>query len=167
MSDKELAVTIFEKTFAAAAEIQFDPAWRNATGYMDNVAKAENIKQFPEGEMFKCRDTFGRRVIIVGTYFGPVVVFDRFSGEDNAIFVYNAPREFDVTDIVSTKGALDLQAMQEMFGHRDHFEPLNIGQKLKKVREGFERVAADRIQKQIDASKARKQSTSDDSGPAE
>lgn len=161
MLNHDLKVQVFNRAFEAAKEVQFNPAWANATGYFDNLCNPLKIKDYPEGEMFKTTDTYGRKLVIIGTYFGPLVVFERFKGmkPGEEVYVYNAHRLFDGTDILSSKSAIDLQTMQELFGHHDHLDPLNIGQKLKNISDNMEHVAIMRSRAGLAASKERKART--------
>lgn len=87
--------TIFNQTFlnVAVKEIEFNPAWKNGTGYFDAAVEGPEAPALEVREMIKTIDDYGRRMIIVGTRFGNVVVFDRFTKqEDDGVYVVNMPR---------------------------------------------------------------------------
>lgn len=86
--------------------IDFDPAWKNATGYLDAAVEADlGLKP---GALTKFVDDFGRRAIVIGTRFGNVVVFERYSpkGEERSnIWVHNSPTR--VRSLVGTSNIPD------------------------------------------------------------
>lgn len=82
---------MFERT---TTEVKFDPAWKNNTGYYDYAVKADLGLRPGESAKFTEPSPNDRRGIIVGTEFGNVVVFERYSpeGEErSAVYVSNMP----------------------------------------------------------------------------
>ena len=74
--------------------IQFNPDWNNGTGYFDGAFKGEYVPVVEPGQLVKSIDPDGRRIIIVGTRLGNIVVFDRYANwEQNTVFVYQATKE--------------------------------------------------------------------------
>ena len=75
-----------------AFEIPFDPEWKNGTGYFDHAVDC----YVPEGRVVKsiCPDT-ERRIVLVGTVLGTVVVFERYTPKPEAkqafILTWHAP----------------------------------------------------------------------------
>ncbi len=72
--------------------IPFDPEWKNGTGYLDG---AINVK-LAAGVCAKSYDDFNRRIILIGTPVGTIVLFDRHTGNDdpekeNIVVVINRP----------------------------------------------------------------------------
>lgn len=59
--------------------IPFNPEWKNATGYLDGAVKVK----LDAGQTAKSYDDFNRRIILVGTPVGTIVLFDRHTGNDN------------------------------------------------------------------------------------
>lgn len=164
-TNHELKLFVFTRAFEEAKEIEFNKEWQGATGYYDPLCDPMKIKDFPEGEMFKCLDDHGRRIVIVGTYFGPVVVFDRFSGGNtDGVFVYNQHTYLARTGFISNNGAMDLHSMQDIFGHNDHNEPVNIGTKIKRMHEMSDKVAIERVQAGINKHRASRLRDSRDIG---
>jgi hypothetical protein len=87
-----------------ARELPFDSAWNNGTGYFDALVTAD-IADLEVGEMAKSYtgDVNRRRIIIMKTVLGNVVVFDRYT--DNAtleypVFTQNSPRAIERAQLV-------------------------------------------------------------------
>lgn len=57
--------------------IAFDPKWANGTGYLDHAVKAD--LGLRPGDIAKSTDNDDRRIIFIGTRFGNVVLFERYS----------------------------------------------------------------------------------------
>ena len=76
----------------AAKVIPFDPKWNNGTGYLDG-AVAEPVES---GKIKVAETSNARRVVLIGTEIGTIVMFERFSakedGERSHIIVANTPR---------------------------------------------------------------------------
>ena len=99
IKETKMSNTTFSKAFARLENsIPFNPAWKNRTGYLDNAVHDKSITITST-----TIDDFGRKVIIVPTTVGNVVVFERFSGGDRGIIVSNAPRQ-----VASLGAGLDL-----------------------------------------------------------
>lgn len=71
--------------------VQFDPSWSNGTGYYDGATKAP----VPISKWVWCLDkTTNRYLILIGTRFGTVVVFERYThGSKTPVFVCNVPHK--------------------------------------------------------------------------
>lgn len=79
--------TTFSKAFARLENsIPFNPGWKNGTGYLDNAVHDKSIKVTST-----TIDDIGRKVIIVPTPVGNVVVFERHSNGSSPVVVSNAP----------------------------------------------------------------------------
>lgn len=89
MSNTNYEGQLFNKVFNAIEDvIEFDPKWENGTGYFDHVRKAP----VEIGALKASRDTYGRRIILIGTRYGTVGIFDRFKGQtEDGIYVMNVP----------------------------------------------------------------------------
>lgn len=82
-------------TFTAAydrisTEVVFNPSWKNGTGYLDNAVHDLQIT-----EICKTVDNANRKVVIIPTPVGNVVLFERFTDGDRGIIVSNAPRAIE------------------------------------------------------------------------
>ena len=86
---------IFTEAFLSeeVPEISYNPSWANQTGYLDYAVEGDNAPVLVAGQMVKAIDPRGRRIIVIGTRKGNVVVFDRYSGQaEMGTWVTNAPR---------------------------------------------------------------------------
>lgn len=78
----------FENLQKLEEVIVFNPSWANGTGYFDGAVN----EPLQPGKIKATNDPSMRRLILIGTRFGTIVVFDRFSNQtDNGVFVTNAP----------------------------------------------------------------------------
>lgn len=89
-------------TFDAAfdsiqTELQYNPAWANGTGYYDNAVSGDDKVVVPAGEFAKSQAPMpnGRKLIFVGTVFGTIVVFARYTGAEGGMYVYNTNYHLD------------------------------------------------------------------------
>lgn len=97
--------SVFARAFnkSEIKEIEFDPRWSNGTAYFDK-ATSHPLKP---GELAKCRDQHGRRMILIGTRFGTIVVFDRYVGQDEAgVYVINTPKSVVIDQLVDSCGSV-------------------------------------------------------------
>lgn len=76
--------------------LPFNKNWSNKTGMFDMAVYGEHAPKLSYGEMARSVTDGGRRIIILGTRLGNLVVFDRFSkqaegekGADTAVFYYD------------------------------------------------------------------------------
>lgn len=74
------------------ATVEFDPTWKNGTGYFDGAVKRAAVAA---GTCAKsvCTDT-NRRILLVGTDSGTVVIFERYTANTGSakVIVANTPR---------------------------------------------------------------------------
>lgn len=71
---KALFDAAFERT---TRSIKFDPAWSNGTGLFDFAVYGDKAPIVPAGSMFKSETPSGRRMLLVGTKLGNLIVFER------------------------------------------------------------------------------------------
>lgn len=83
---------LFNRAFTAATtvDVEFDTAWKNGTDYLNHAATDPGAVPDVYGTMARCTDDHGRKVILIKTRLGNVVVFQRYSG-DYDTYVYNMP----------------------------------------------------------------------------
>jgi len=122
---------------ATVQEIVFDPSYNNGTGYFDPLVQADlDLKPGHVARMYT-GGTNRRRILIVGTQFGNVVIFDRYSEGENRseashIAVGNFPRA--IRHIFSgsglTTGRLSVDALYCILGS---VRGKNIGHRLAEV----------------------------------
>lgn len=110
----------FQRMFnRVTTEVKFDPAWANATGYLDYIVKAD-IGLRP-GDIAKFTTLNDRRGIVVGTRFGNVCVFERYSpeGEERSkVYVSNIPAKirFLCTSYMGIGSALEPDGIDFLLG---------------------------------------------------
>lgn len=93
-------------------EVPFDPSWSNGTGYLDGAIHFP----LPTGELARSVDLHGRRIILIGTRFGTVAVFDRFVNQtDGGTYVLNKPAS-PVLDRIMTSTAIGGGEMMDILG---------------------------------------------------
>ena len=112
---KNAVGTIFTERYnQVTTVIDFDPKWANGTGYYDHAVEKVDLKP---GEMAKSFDAgTSRRIILVGTRFGCVVVFDRYSNQgEGGVYVTNEPNEFVVKQFVPS-GSIGEHSMYVLLG---------------------------------------------------
>ena len=114
---------IFQRIFhEIQTEVPFDPSWANGTGYLDGAVS----HPLPPG---KTTDNYDRRVILIGTRFGTVVVFDRYRGQtDGGVYVSNRPNSTTI-DALMTGTAIGGGEMACVLGD---YVP-NIGETIEKI----------------------------------
>jgi hypothetical protein len=134
MSDKNMtpsekyALECFEKAFKKAKTITYNPKWENGTGYFSNAVSGEDAPHLEEGEVVSTFDTIGRDMIIIGTVFGNVVIFQRYDNRRD-IFSYNAPGDVEqlLKPFLSSK--LSPNAMSSLLGETNGFS--NVGERIR------------------------------------
>ena len=88
-------IQLFNEVFdKVTTEVEYDAAWENGTGYLDHAVSGEYAPILPDGMIAKTVDPAGRKILIVPTRLGNVVLFERYTnkGED-AVYVVNRPKE--------------------------------------------------------------------------
>lgn len=125
---------IFSQVFEKIENvIEYSRSWENKTGYLDNAASIVNLKP---AEMAKSVDHNGRRIILIGTRFGTVVVFDRFIGQTNGgVYVTNAPRNYIFRALMSGT-AVGEQEMALLLGSWGIIKE-NIGYVIEQIAQDF------------------------------
>lgn len=126
---------IFNTTFnnEGVLDIEFDVKWKNGTGYLDGACAA-NLER---GEMRKCFDDLGRRVILIGTRFGTIAVFDRYSKQhDDGVYVINTPSSPTIKAMVDRCGGVGEADMLRLMGGWGIIRD-NIGAQIEHMAEEF------------------------------
>ena len=90
---------IFEQAYnSIKVNISFDSKWKNGTGYLNGAIKVP----LQPGELSKSVDDYNRRVILIGTRFGTVVIFDRYKNQvDDGVYVSNKPDNYTFKVLMS------------------------------------------------------------------
>ena len=125
-TNSNLPGSIFQRIFREIqTEVPFDPSWTNGTGYLDGAVS----HTLSPGEMVKTIDNYDRRVILIGTRYGTVAVFDRYQGQtDGGVYVSNRPRSTTI-DALMTGTAIGGGEMACILGDSGP----NIGEMIEKI----------------------------------
>jgi hypothetical protein len=116
----------FDAAFEKAPLVEYNKAWANNTGYLDNAVTA-NLELNP-GQTVKAVDGHNRKIVIVGTLVGNVAVFQRYT-DNNSTFVHNGPTSID--RLLDITGRITDEQMALLVG--DGFLFKNIGYRLSTV----------------------------------
>ena len=122
--------------------LPFNAEWENGTGYFNNAVFSQDIALAP-GEMAKSIDTSNRKIVLIGTRFGNVVLFERYFGGKNDVITSNVPPE--VTDLFlnSSLGSKTSEEVIELLlGQSFSSNPINIGLKIEEMFSAWERLQA-------------------------
>lgn len=99
------AAYIFEEAFKNATPVSFNPKWSNGTGYFDHATYGETAPKLGNGRVLSAVTPGGRKILIIGTRLGNVVVFSRYDDWEmfeDPVFVSNVPtcikHAFNITD---------------------------------------------------------------------
>ena len=93
LNSKQLLSMIFN--LSEIKEIPYSKDWENGTGYFDGAVFGEDAPVIPAGELVKSVSTGGRKIVMVGTRFGNIVLFERYTDEENNVVVTNQPQEIE------------------------------------------------------------------------
>ena len=111
------AQKIFTKLYESSnvREIPFDKEWSNGTGYFDHAIYGEHAVEIKNGEILKSVSPGNRRIMFLGTRLGTIAVFDRFTGSEKDVFVYNTTTAINRGRWIGS-GALSEDDMSTIFG---------------------------------------------------
>lgn len=129
---------IFNATFnrPEVIDVEFNPAWNNGTGYFDAAVFSEVPGLYTNGRVGRCFDDSGRRLLIIKTRFGNVIVFDRFSHQtDGGVYVTNSPVNPLIRLVVSGSSVGETE-MIALFGGWGILED-NLGFAIEKIAKLF------------------------------
>lgn len=115
-------------------DIAYDPEWANGTGYYDGAVKAD-MAELGVGQVGRSRSPApnNRRILIVKTRYGNVVVFERMTpAEDGTLkgpITINMPDMIRHTELIGTEGPLTIDQLVSIFGNG--VQPVyNVGVRL-------------------------------------
>ena len=126
-------IEIFNLAFKKATPIEFNPNWKNSTGYLDGVCKERYCERLIGGETRSFIDDFGRPGVIVGTLMGNLVVFKRYSNPESDIFVFNETMELASLRLPISDRALGNDDLKFFLGYEPECLP-NVGVFLANVK---------------------------------
>lgn len=95
--------------------IPFNAQWANGTGYLDDAVSSVYAPEVAVGTVVQSTDNHGRRIGIVGTAIGNIVVFDRYSDVSTSVVVCNAPKAL-LHIMGINDGALSVADVKAIFG---------------------------------------------------
>lgn len=104
----------FSEAFELAAEIPFRPEWANGTGYFDRAVRGSAAPHLEPGQLARCVSPENRRLLLIGTPIGNIVVFDRYTANEGGIFVANMPRA--VEHLLLQSNSIDDDGMVRLLG---------------------------------------------------
>lgn len=129
---------IFNEVFAAVTNVvEFDPAWKNNTGYLNGAT--DPIHALPSGKIVKCVDDFGRNVLLVGTPLGNVAVFYRYADNRKTV-VSNWPSPA-LAKMYGAHSALNETQLELILGGYQ-WEYENVGKALEAIVNSQHRLGA-------------------------
>lgn len=136
---------MFNKAFDKInTRIAFSTSWKNGTGYLDGLVDA-NVGLRP-GECATLVDDYKRRVLLIGSPVGNIVVFERYAPTDAArseVIVGNYPSE--ITDMFGGMGGIGSRLEPEGFERLFRSPTWNIGQDLDTLTRQFARAAQPKV----------------------
>ena len=109
-------IGMFLEAWTTAAEIQWNQNWKLSMQNLSNAVKGEHAPKLQVDEMRKCKDQLNRKVLLVGTRFGNVLVFERYLYGIPGTIVWNYPEELDMFPNVRP-GAVNASLMDWIVGH--------------------------------------------------
>lgn len=124
--------SIFAKAFAEATPVIFNPLWANGTGYFDFAVKGEHAPVVEEGKSVSSLSLDDREIVMIGTRFGNVVVFQRYADKEKGIYVNNLPDTVKkLFNGMLAQGQLDEDSIAVLLGDSSNARD-NIGQCYKR-----------------------------------
>jgi hypothetical protein len=112
MNAKQIIASVFAQ--ASIQAIAYNTAWENGTGYFDKAVKGQVAPVLEIGQMVKSESTGGRKIVMVGTQLGNVVVFERYTDVESDVVVGNMPR--CIEQIAEAHGALSADKIAYLLG---------------------------------------------------
>lgn len=122
---------------AIQEEIPYNQVWANGTGYLDRAVK----EKLQPGTMVRSITDDNRKIIMIGTRFGTIVLFQRYEYGGNDTIVYNAPGRSLVKELLGTT-SLDALRLEHITGYSQKYGKLskNIGEIIEYIMEDLEEI---------------------------
>lgn len=126
--------SFFEQKFAAITEeVPFNPAWSDGQGGFEPLRHDTYFNSFQLGEQFKTIDPQGRRLIIIATILGPVIIYQR-KAKPHSSLGYHANDYFLMAGMlrfspVKGPGQLAETEVESVLGSLDGSQFPNLGQR--------------------------------------
>lgn len=81
-------------------EVPYNANWANKTGYYDHACEGKHAIELAVGKEVKAFDTAtGRKLILIGTDLGPIVIFNRYTDKYDRIAIHGPYCLFKLLDI--------------------------------------------------------------------
>lgn len=130
---------LFDAACAKSPKIPFNPEWANHTGYYNYAVAGEHAPVLNPGEMVTSNsgEVNNRNILIIGTRFGNVVLFQRYTGGASGVITGNIPRK--ITDLfigtqITSNIAEDPTLLDVLIGIVDMGEiSPNIGTRIERL----------------------------------
>lgn len=136
---------MFNKAFdQTGTRIAFSTEWKNGTGYLDKLVDAD-VGLRP-GECATTIDDYKRRVLVIGSPVGNIVLFERYTPTEEArssIIVGNFPSE--VQDMFGGLGGIGNALTTDGFERLFRSPTWNIGRDLDTLTRQFARAAQPKV----------------------
>lgn len=134
---------IFAAQFSKTKAVPFNPKWSNGTGYFDYAVLGQEAPLLEAGDVVCSEDPKGRKLIIIGTPLGNVVIFQRYSNRND---IYTANCSTTMINYTNYKlgGMFDVDAMEYAFGYQYNNQLLlnNVGKRLLIIKEELSETIA-------------------------
>jgi hypothetical protein len=136
MSIIEMTVGLFDRKYEDIQKvIPFNPEWKNSTGYLDGAVEGPSMVQLEPGEEAKSyEEASDRKMIFIGTFLGPIVIFARYKAAQNGIYVHNSASLLRSSGIIPSS-QLGYDNLNFVFTGGHNGEPYNIEGYLRHLKE--------------------------------
>lgn len=135
MNAKQILIKAFDHN--SIPSIGYNTQWENGTGYLNGAIRGSAAPQLEPGERVKSLSHDGRKIVMVGTNLGNVVLFERYCGDDSSIVVSNMPQS--IKSILNIFSALSPEIVADILGlDINSFDRPNIGHKVNSIMEEFD-----------------------------
>jgi len=115
-------ISVFNQKFDSVVDvIEFNPKWKNTTGYLDGAVEGEHAPLLPVGQSVKCVDDHKRKVIItcmsVKDHATNIVIFERYtpSEDSQVVIVSNATMEVYLTTNLLANGRISEDELSKFY----------------------------------------------------
>jgi hypothetical protein len=118
-------------------EVPFNESWSNGTGYFDAAVAGEHAPKLGNGTMVRSVTPSGRKILIIGSRLGNIVVFQRYTNRTDVI-VTNIPDDLREQLIIDNHVATREQAIF-LIGDGGYFR--NLGTRLDELYKQMKKVS--------------------------
>jgi hypothetical protein len=113
----QCAANMFELAYSQIErEVAFSLEWGDGSGFLDYVCYDKKLAaQLKPGEFARTSDEYGRKIILIGTRYGAVAIFQRYPG-DSLTLVKNLPLQIRQMNLIDNNGRLGYDDLYLMLG---------------------------------------------------